>query len=1084
MSAAARFCGRCGRAAATAPARRTPGPAPVAIVAVLAIVVAVAALVAVGGLILRGVGPTNPPVAGGPGAAPFDPPASPGSTGSPGSGIAIEPADEAGLVLPILEAGDLPPAEETTPATGRLELGSSTSVANQVVGAAGGTISAGGLTITVPEGTLARDVAFAVSQTPITGAGFGDLVVPVTPLYTVDTGDAPLAAPVIVTLPAAIPDGATVMAFSWDETAGTLTPLMPIAHDGASLTVGATHFSAVFGGLVDLEKVPATVDSGFRPGQDDWEFANYGSFIAPGGHCEGQSVSAIWYYVTQHRRAGASPLYGLFDNNGAPEKTPTFGWDDSDGYRFASTVQADPVAVPIAYDYLRNTQLDGPDNRSTYEAFRLAIVLTGQPQLIHIKSAAGGAGHAMIVYRVTPDRLFIADPNYPARLRTIRYDVATGTLAPYSSGANAADIAQNGATAYTRFAYVPWWSASSEAGIAVHWAELEAGTAGDTRFPGYVLEARAGTDEAGADAWVPLVDGYRTTERRLTIRLRDPSGATPVAMAVYRGTSSTQTGPVGATQTLDLVDGPNRVRHPGGRAEVRPGPDDRQAGRDLEVRRLRPARHHARARVVAIPGDRRPLGAGEHGAQRPGRGIRTGLRGDDPGRRRRRVVHLDVRQPRLPQPADGGHVDAAARSGAGRRGVDAHADGLARLRPPDVPGAKRHRAHLRVWAHARRRDVPAADPGRGRDDRRLRRERHHLPDLGVPLADLDRAGLGRAQDLGGQRRGDPGREGRGHLHLPLRLAPVAGLRSQARRRRPAVAGSPSRRRRCPTSPESVIPRRPGARTLCLRREAAGGNVAADRVADDRGATSGHRGRLKGDRPLSFTPEQAALVVASLRFLATDAPCRSRIDAVANAIDAPPDEAEAAAPAAMFARAVATSAVIWAIDSDLVGQREGGVAQGAMDALWRLGPIRPELVATQLRCLVGQREAERRCLWTCPMMARANAGYDPGGGPAAIHPGLLGLILAEEGGATLPGIDERRREPPRGATLRHGEITRCLACDRDGTILGVDPEDGWTVVDHHPQVLQRPDGLWEVDRTGAKGPRQCGYLAPGGRLRAR
>ena len=72
-----------------------------------------------------------------------------------------------------------------------------------------------------------------------------------------------------------------------------------------------------------MAALPATVDSGFRPGVDDWQFTNYGSYVAPTGHCEGQSVSAIWYYVNQRLGGGASPLYGLYDDNGGNRPRPS-----------------------------------------------------------------------------------------------------------------------------------------------------------------------------------------------------------------------------------------------------------------------------------------------------------------------------------------------------------------------------------------------------------------------------------------------------------------------------------------------------------------------------------------------------------------------------------------------------------------------------------------------------------------------------------------------------------------------------------------------------------------------------------------
>jgi len=57
------------------------------------------------------------------------------------------------------------------------------------------------------------------------------------------------------------------------------------------------------------------IDTKFQPGEDDWRFTNYGSYIAQAGHCEGQSLTALWYYVTKPDGANVH-LYGSYDNNG------------------------------------------------------------------------------------------------------------------------------------------------------------------------------------------------------------------------------------------------------------------------------------------------------------------------------------------------------------------------------------------------------------------------------------------------------------------------------------------------------------------------------------------------------------------------------------------------------------------------------------------------------------------------------------------------------------------------------------------------------------------------------------------------
>jgi hypothetical protein len=457
---------------------------------------------------------------------------------------------------PILQQGNAPAeGPAATPITGHLTLGKSTAVTARTVGTTGGTIEGNGLKIAVPNGALTEDTAFTVEEAQITGQDFGDLITPITPLYLVDDAGAAFGAPVAVTMPATIPPGKLAMGFSYDDATGTITPLIPIAHDATSLTVGATHFSGTFGALVDTSVLPVNEDSGFRPGVDDWQFTNYGSYAALGGHCEGQSVSAIWYYVDRYRKAGDHRLYGVYDNNGASTKTPDFWEDDSRGYRFASTVQKDAYANVFTNRFFANV-LHEPNDRYTYEAFRAAIATSSEPQLIYIGTEERPEAHAMIVYRVEADQLFIADPNYPGGLRTIPYDPATGKLGPYSSGDNAADIAANGATSFTRFAYIPWRSDASETRLATLWDQFKAGTIGSSAFPSYNLDVLTGEDFHGNEAWAPLSSGYQTSQEKLTIRVRIPSAHNSM-IAVYRGTSSTMLGSWENWQTIDLSAGSN-----------------------------------------------------------------------------------------------------------------------------------------------------------------------------------------------------------------------------------------------------------------------------------------------------------------------------------------------------------------------------------------------------------------------------------------------------------------------------------------------------------------------------------------------
>ena len=297
-----------------------------------------------------------------------------------------------------------------------------------------------------------------------------------------------------------------------------------------------------------------------------------------------RAVSAIWYYNAQRRAAGAAALYGLYDNNGAPDRTPVFWQDDSSGYRLASTVQADKVSVPFTYKFF-NSLAESTDPALAAQAFRLAIAFTGSPQLVAITDAAGGSGHAIVAYRLTPGRMFVADPNYPGRLRTVRIDEATGAMGPYSSGSSASTIAEKGAVAYTRFAYVPTGASASDAALAAHWDEFEAGTIGNGVFPGYTLYVwRARTMPArrrGPSS--PMVRCPRGHHHR---RARQALGRRGALDGGLCGNFDHAPRPVG----LEAGDHPRPGRQP---ARL---PRLRQEGGRLGVRRLQAPHHRARGR--------------------------------------------------------------------------------------------------------------------------------------------------------------------------------------------------------------------------------------------------------------------------------------------------------------------------------------------------------------------------------------------------------------------------------------------------------------------------------------------------------
>ncbi len=464
------------------------------------------------------------------------------------------------IIVAVLAVGSLlalillPSAQDNQ----RLKLGKTTAQVATTVSAAGGEISIddnssviNGLSIVIPETAYSQTMDYEISTTEITAHQFGEMFNPITPLITIDNGHEFADEPMTVTIPIQKEDDEFAMAFFYDRETGELEgiPFLDIQND--SITIITAHFSDFVvakekkGRITEEADSGFAIDSGFTPGVDDFQMGNSGSIINIGGHCAGQCIAAMYYYNNRARASYSMRLNGRYDNN-EHESTPSLMWDDAYAMRLCSVIHRNYANTWLS----RSWNMHQKDSDVFY-AFAYAIAITNQPQYIDIRSVGGG-GHAMIVYKVTGDALYIADPNFPgAPFRTIPYEITNGIgdLKSYYSGKDATQ-ATTDSVEYIRFSYIGMYSLFDRSIVAQAWYSIEKGEdPGSALFPPDVsLMARVWTNpDTGEYSDVVLKDDMVLLEgQELTI---GPTGTflADDSLLYYRGETY-----------LNRIDGPGK----------------------------------------------------------------------------------------------------------------------------------------------------------------------------------------------------------------------------------------------------------------------------------------------------------------------------------------------------------------------------------------------------------------------------------------------------------------------------------------------------------------------------------------------
>ncbi len=387
-----------------------------------------------------------------------------------------------------------------------LSLSSPTTVLEESINTNGGTLTVDdtsspivGLSLEIEPAAYDESLDVVIKTQEIKDHDFGSEFNPITPLITIDELHTFANAPMMLSIPIDLEEDEFAMGFFYDDETKTLEAIPTKNITQTEITLMTNHFSSVVVSKIDiaeLENLTQAVDSytntGFVPGIDDWQFTNYGSYLAPGGHCAGQVLSMAWYYQEKRIKEDEPALYGRFDNVGF-DKTEDFWMDDALGYRFASVIQnmLDFQSQDF-YDYL---DFAGGDEKLIYYAFSYAMHITKTPQLMAIYShdTWGNivSGHAILAYKMQPNKIYVADPNYPGQdNRFVEFNTTLGKneFEPYSSGANAQAILDDGALLYDEILFVGNSALIDFETISDKYEEVLDQTIGNDVFPTIEIE--------------------------------------------------------------------------------------------------------------------------------------------------------------------------------------------------------------------------------------------------------------------------------------------------------------------------------------------------------------------------------------------------------------------------------------------------------------------------------------------------------------------------------------------------------------------------------------------------------------------
>lgn len=350
-----------------------------------------------------------------------------------------------------------------------------------------------GLKIEVPAGAFDGSVKIKVSVSNITSTRLPTNFTTLTPMISLNSEGKTANEPILITIPAAVSSDKVPVAVRFDPVTGDLESIPITAVNDGSVTVatndpsgsqgplgnirrsviGTVFDTGIIIGDIAVANLPNSIDSGFRPGTHTWKNPNYGSIACSEGHCAGAVLSEAWCYGK-----GIVPaLYGNYDSFSTSEI-----WeDDKRAIRLNSIVQKDIDWASVSVRLSRI--ISGIDDGLTFNMFKASLYVTTKPQYISMRN--GTSGHALLVYRVEDNSLYIADPNYPHTERKL--SLTNNAFEPFSAALNRNGAAEN----YTIFHHIGMWSLIDSSKMSRRWTEFQSGTIGNGKFPECILFARS-----------------------------------------------------------------------------------------------------------------------------------------------------------------------------------------------------------------------------------------------------------------------------------------------------------------------------------------------------------------------------------------------------------------------------------------------------------------------------------------------------------------------------------------------------------------------------------------------------------------